>query len=420
MSNGHDQSARAQFYDARETRDPEQREAELSTLLPQLVARAKEYTPAFSELLHDVDPQEVRDRAALARLPVVRKSELTERQRRDLPFGGLLAVDIHELARIFSSPGPIYDPESGRSDYWRFGRALFATGFRRRDIVHNAFSYHLTPGGWMVDSGARVLGCPVIPAGTGNTEWQIRVIADVRPAGYAGTPSFLKTLLERGREAELDLSSLSKALVSGEALPDSLRAEFAEQGVTVQQCYATADVGLIAYESSVCDGLLVDEDVIVEIVRPGTGDPVPEGEVGEVLVTVFNDEYPLIRFGTGDLSAVHPGLSGCGRTNMRLKGWLGRADQATKVRGQFVHPHQVAEVARRHPEIRKARLVVSREDGRDAMTLRCEAEGDPGELANRIAESLRAVTGLRGEVEVASSGSLPNDGKVIEDARGGA
>jgi phenylacetate-CoA ligase len=411
-----------EYFDELETRDPDVRdEAQFNALAEQL-ANAKANAPAFADLLKDVDPTAVRGRASLAKLPVVRKSELIERQKahfedRD-PFGGLTAVKTGRLARIFASPGPIYDPEALRPDYWRLSRALYAAGFRRGNVVHNSFSYHLTPAGVMLESGAHAIGCPVIPAGTGNTEQQVRTIADVKPAYYVGTPSFLKILLEKARELGLDIKSLERAVVSGEALPAALRGELKQEGIEVRQCYASADLGLIAYESTAADGLIVDEWQIVEIVRPGTGDPVAEGEVGEVVVTTLNPDYPLIRFGTGDLSAVMPGMSPCGRTNMRLKGWMGRADQTTKVRGMFVYPGQVADVAKRHKEVRRYRLVVSRVKDNDVMTFRCELEGAGSEaLAGKIGESLQALTKMRGEVEFVKSGTLPNDGKVIEDTR---
>jgi phenylacetate-CoA ligase len=409
------------FFDELETRDPAERERRLFELLPEQIANAQKNAPAFAKILDGIDPLSVTDRAALAKLPVIRKSELMERQKeshkdRD-PFGGLTAVPTGQLARIFASPGPIYDPEAMRQDYWRIGRALHAAGFRRGDIVHNTFSYHFTPAGSMLESGAHAIGCAVIPAGTGNTELQVRTIADVKPKGYVGTPSFLKIILEKAKEMDVALPSLKLALVSGEALPPSLRAEFKERGIDMLQCYATADLGLIGYESRASEGLIVDEWLIVEIVRPGTGDPVAPGEVGEVVVTTFNPDYPLIRFGTGDLSAVLPGQSACGRTNMRLKGWMGRADQTTKVRGMFVHPHQVAEILKRHPAVRKGRLVVGREHDNDTMTLRCEVEGPQPGLEEAIAESIQAVTKMRGAVEFVAPGSLPNDGKVIDDVR---
>jgi phenylacetate-CoA ligase len=349
---------------------------------------------------------------------VTRKSALIELQQQRPPFAGLTTTAPGQLKRIFASPGPIYDPEGHGPDWWRFARALFAAGFRRGDVIHNAFAYHFTPAGAMVESGAHALGCAVFPGGVGQTEAQARAIAALKPAGYAGTPSFLKLLHEKGRELGLDLGSLAKALVGGEALPGSLRAELAGFGTDVLQCYGTADLGLIAYESEARDGMIVDEQVILEIVRPGTGDPVPEGEVGEVVVTSFNPDYPLIRFATGDLSAILAGPSPCGRTNQRIKGWLGRADQTTKVRGMFVHPAQVAEVVRRHGEITRARLVVDRDGNNDTMTLLCATTAPPGEgLAAAIAQSIQAVCKLRGEVKLIAADALPNDGKIIEDRR---
>ncbi|MFM8990270.1 MAG: phenylacetate--CoA ligase family protein [Alphaproteobacteria bacterium] len=411
------------FLDELETRDPEEREHRQFAALAEQLAHAMRAAPAFAELLAGVDPAAVTDRAALARLPVIRKSELMERQKggpeAHRPFGGLTAVETRRLARIFASPGPIYDPDGRRGDWWRMARALWAAGFRRGDVVHNCFSYHFTPAGMMLETGAQEIGCAVVPAGVGNTEQQVRAIADIRPAGYVGTPSFLRIILEKGREMGADLSSLRRALVSGEALPPALRAEIGAAGIAVRQCYATADLGLVAYESAPDAGLVVDEWVIVEILRPGTGDPVGPGEVGEVVVTTLNPDYPLIRFATGDLSMLLPGASPCGRTAPRLKGWMGRADQTTKVRGLFVHPSQVAEVARRHAAIGRYRLVVGGEGGNDRMELRVEvAAAARGEgLADAIAQSIQAVTRLRGEVVLVDPGALPNDGKVIEDAR---
>ena len=411
------------FLDELETRDPEERERRQFAALAEQVAHAMRAAPAFAELLAGVDPAAVTDRAALARLPVIRKSELMERQKggpgAHRPFGGLTAVETGRLARIFASPGPIYDPDGRRGDWWRMARALWAAGFRRGDVVHNCFSYHFTPAGMMLETGAQEIGCAVVPAGVGNTEQQVRAIVDIRPAGYVGTPSFLRIILEKGREMGADLSSMRRALVSGEALPPALRAEIGAAGIAVRQCYATADLGLVAYESVPDAGLVLDEWVIVEILRPGTGDPVGPGEVGEVVVTTLNPDYPLIRFATGDLSMLLPGASPCGRTAPRLKGWMGRADQTTKVRGMFVHPSQVAEVARRHAAIGRCRLVVAGEGGNDRMELRAEvAPGARGEgLAEAIAQSIQAVTRLRGDVAFVDPGALPNDGKVIEDAR---
>jgi len=402
------------YYDDLETRDAGAREAAQFADLRSQIVNARENAPYFANSLASVDVEVITDRTALASLPVVRKSDLLDFQAGDPPFGGLAAEAPGNLARIFQSPGPIYDTEGYGRDPWRTARAFYAAGFRAGEVVHNTFAYHLTPAGVMVETGAHAIGCAVIPAGTGNTELQVRAIADIRPAGYAGTPSFLKALLEKGAEQGTDLSSLTKAAVAGEALPPSLRAEIAGMGVAVVQWYGTADLGLIAYESAGGEGLIVDEGVIVEIVRPGTGDPVAEGEVGEVVVTTSNRTYPLVRFATGDLSAVMTGTSPCGRTNVRLKGWMGRADQTTKVKGMFVHPSQVADVVKRHPEVARARLVVDQEDGKDVMTLMCEtAESD----TQAIADTLQAVTKMRGRVEVATPGSLPNDGKVIDDVR---
>jgi len=410
-----------QFYDTLETRDPAEREAALLAALPQIIAAAKGRSPAYRHLLAAIHPEDVVDRRSLAELPLTRKSELIELQRRNPPFGGLVAVPVSALRRVFASPGPIYEPEGRRPDYWRFARALFAAGFRAGDLVHNTFSYHLTPAGAMVESGADALGCAVIPAGTGQTEQQLRTIADLRPVGYVGTPSFLKVLLDRAASEGGDVSSLRRALVGAEALPSALRAEFRSRGLDVLQCYGTADIGIIAYESTspegeVCEGMVVDEGIILELVLPGTGEPVPPGEVGEVVVTTLTPEYPLIRFATGDLSAILPGLSPCGRTNHRIKGWLGRADQTTKVRGMFVHPEQVADILRRHKSIIRARLVVERPRSTDEMTLLAEL-GEPAEELGHIAETLQAVTKMRGTVSRVPEGSLPGDGKLIEDRR---
>ncbi len=405
----------ADAYDDLETRSPASREAAHLAELPYLVAHAQAKAPYFRELLRGIDPATITTREALARLPVTRKSELAALQRQRPPFGGLATETPGQLVRIFQSPGPIYDLQGHERDYWRVGRALFAAGIRVGDIVHNAFSYHFTPAAAMIEGGARAIGCAIVPAGTGNTEQQLRAIADIRPQAYAGTPSFLKTLLERGREAGMDLSSLKHASVTAEALPPSLREELKGYGVRVRQWYGTADVGVIAYESESAEGLIVDEGLIVEIVRPGTGDPVAEGEVGEVVVTLLSSrEYPLIRFATGDLSAVLPGRSPCGRTGTRLKGWMGRADQTTKVKGMFVHPSHVAEVLRRHPEIAKARLVVVSESGQDVMTLHCETHAAD---APAVADSLQAICKLKGRIELTAPGTLPNDGKVIDDCR---
>ncbi|MGE0098118.1 MAG: phenylacetate--CoA ligase family protein [Hydrogenophaga sp.] len=410
-----------EFFDALETRKPEQREAGQMAALAAQVAHAQTGSTAFAEILRGVDASSITSRAALARLPVTRKGELLERQkalRASDPFGGFSSlVRGPQMTRIFASPGPIYEPEGATRDYWRAGRALFAAGFRSGELVHNAFSYHMTPGAFILESGAHAVGCTVFPAGTGQTEQQLQAIAELRPDAYTGTPSFLRILLEKAAEAGVGVSSIRKASVGGEACPPSLTAWFAEQGVAVYQTYATADLGLVAYETSAREGLVVDEGVIVEIVRPGTGDPVAEGEVGELVVTTLNPAYPLIRFGTGDLSAVLPGACPTGRTAPRIKGWMGRADQTTKVRGMFVHPSQVADIARRFPQVQKARLVVSGEMANDQMCLQVEASGAHDDLAERIESAVRDITKLRAQVQLVQPGSLPNDGKVIEDAR---
>ena len=409
------------FYDDLETRRPDQREAELLAALPAQVAHARAASPAFAEILASVEPTAVNSREALARLPVPRKYELLERQkahRATSPFGGFSAIGFGAaMPRVFASPGTIYEPEGTRRDYWRMARAIYAAGFRPGELIHNSFSYHFVPAGSMMETGAHAIGCSVFPGGTGQSEQQVQAMAELRPAGYIGTPSFLKILVEKAAELGVALPSLTKALVSGEAFPPSLRDWFAERGIAGYQCYATADLGLIAYETSAREGLVLDEGVIVEIVRPGTGDPVPEGEVGELVVTTLNRDYPLIRFGTGDLSAVLPGTCPTGRSNTRIKGWMGRADQTTKVRGMFVHPGQVATIARRFPQVLRARLVVSGEMANDQMVLRVETRETAEGLALQIADAIRDVTKLRGEVEMVVPGTLPNDGKVIEDAR---
>jgi phenylacetate-CoA ligase len=404
------------YFDALETRAPEQREEALMRALPGQIVLAKT-TPGFARILKDIDPGAVKDRKALARLPVTRKAALIQMQKDKPPFAGLTAAKPGELARIFMSPGPIFDPEGRRADWWRLARALYAAGFRRGDLVLNCFSYHLTPAGSMLESGAHALRCAVIPGGVGNSEGQVQAIQGLRPRCYTGTPSFLKIILDKARELGADVSSLRRALVSAEALPAALRREFEARGVGTLQCYASADLGLIAYESEAREGMIVDEALILEIVRPGTGDPVAEGEVGEVVVTTFNPDYPLVRFATGDLSAALPGPSPCGRTNLRIKGWMGRADQTAKVRGMFVHPEQIAEVLRRHPEVKKARLVIDRVKDNDEMTLKCECAGGGEALAKALAETVQAVCKLRGTVALVTPGTLPNDGKVIEDTR---
>ena len=425
-----------EFFDAQEQRDPAQREAALMAALPGHIAQAQRATSAFASSLAGVDARTVSSRAALAGLPVVRKHELLLRQqalRADRsphePFGGFSAIGWRGLRagtgarRVFQSPGPIYEPEGTAADYWRMARAIHAAGFRAGELAHCSFSYHLTPAGAMMESGAHAVGCTTFAGGIGNTELQLQAVADLQPHGYIGTPSFLKILVDKAADTGVAITSLTKALVGGEAFPPSLRDWLAQRGISAYQSYATADAGLIAYETSARDGLVLDEAVILEIVRPGTGDVLPApkpgqaGEVGEVVVTVLNPDYPLVRFGTGDLSALLPGPCPSGRSNWRIQGWLGRADQTTKVRGMFVHPAQVAEVARRHPGIGRARLVVQGEMANDRMTLQVEVAGQPDGLAEALANSMRDVTKLRGDVQLLPPGSLPNDGKVIEDAR---
>jgi phenylacetate-CoA ligase len=405
-------------FDTLETRDPGERERALLAALPRQVAYAKAGAPAWARALADIDARAVTTREALALLPVTRKSELTELQKAARPFGGLAVDEARHAARLFASPGPIYEPEGREPDYWRLARALFAAGFRPGDRVHNCFSYHFTPAGSMLESGALALGCAVCPGGTGQTEQQVQALADLAATGYVGTPSFLRIILDKADELGVVLPTLTKALVSGEAFPPSLRDALRARGIDGYQAYASADLGSIAYETPARDGLVVDEGVLVEILRPGTGDPVAPGEVGEVVVTLLaNRQYPLIRFGTGDLSAFMPGLSACGRTNARIRGWLGRADQTTKVKGMFVHPSQVAAIVRRHPEVLRARLVVDNRDGSDRMTLVCEAPAGDDALAAAVVASMRDLTKLRGDVTLQPPGSLPNDGKVIDDTR---
>ncbi|MDD2545170.1 MAG: AMP-binding protein [Burkholderiaceae bacterium] len=414
-------TAQTAFYDALETRAPAEREAALLAALPAQIAHAQAHASAFAGILAGVDAASIQTRAALAQLPVTRKSELLERQKAERArnvFGGFSALGFGpSMPRIFASPGTIYEPEGTRRDYWRMARAMFAAGFRPGELIHNSFSYHFVPAGSMMETGAHALGCTVFPGGTGQTEQQVQAMAELQPAGYIGTPSFLKILVEKAAESGVPLPSVTKALVSGEAFPPSLRDWLAERGIAGYQCYATADLGLIAYETAAREGLVLDEGVIVEIVRPGTGDPVPDGEVGELVVTTLNPDYPLIRFGTGDLSAVLPGPCPTGRSNTRIKGWMGRADQTTKVRGMFVHPGQIASIASRFPQIQRARLVVTGEMANDQMVLQIETRETSEGLAQQVGEAIRDVTKLRGDVQMVAPGSLPNDGRVIEDAR---
>jgi len=403
-------------YDALETRDPTLREREQFARLPEIVARAMT-APGWAKHLANVDPTLINSRAALAKLPVLRKSDVAALQKEHPPFGGLNVTAPGKVRRLLMSPGPIFEPEGEGADWWGAARACYAAGFRAGDIVHNSFAYHLTPGGFILESGCHALGCAVIPGGVGNTEQQLEAIAHYKPSGYVGTPDFLKILLDTAEKTAKDASSIKRGLVSGAALPPSLREELGKRGVAVLQCYATAELGVIAYESPVREGMIVNETVILEIVRPGTGDPVTEGEVGEVVVTSFNADYPFVRLGTGDLSALMPGVSSCGRSNARIKGWMGRADQTAKVKGMFVHPKQIAEVAARHPQLSRLRLVVGREAEQDTMTLMAECALPDAGLEVAVAATLQSVTKLKGAVKLVAIGALPNDGKVIADER---
>ncbi len=411
-----------QYFDKLEVRSPRLREKALMAALPKQIAHAKKRAPGFTRILKNVNPAKINSRKALAGVPVTRKSDLLALQKELPPLGGLNATPLEKLGKLFMSPGPIYEPEGRGKNWWRIARGLFAGGFRAGDRVANTFAYHFTPAGSMLESGALALGCTVVPAGVGQTELQAAAIRDLRINAFVGTPSFLKVIVEKADELRLDLSCLEKAQVGAEYLPPALRKAMGERGIRVSQCYASADLGLIAYESLMPDGtlnegMILDEGLLLEIVRPGSGEPVGAGEVGEVVITSFNKDYPLIRFGTGDLSAVLPGKSPCGRTNVRIRGWMGRADQSTKVRAMFVTPKQVNDLVRRHPEVLRARLVVEGEAGNDRMTLKCEVGEHPAGLEEALVASIRDLTKLRGEVELVAPGSLPNDGKVIEDLR---
>jgi len=403
-------------HDTRETRSPAEREAELFSKLPSIL-RAAMQAPAYAGRLKGLDPATVTDRTALARLPLLRKSELPALHKAALPFGGLVTKPPGSFARLFTSPGPIFEAEATHSDPWRGARALYAAGFRPGDVILNTFSYHLTPGGFIFDASARALGCAVIPAGPGNTEAQLELIEAYRPVGYSGTGDFLKILLDAAATAGRDVTSIKRALVSGAAFPPSLQAEIRSRGVDAYQAFGTADLGLIAFETSAREGMVVNEDLIMEIVAPGTGDPVKDGDVGEIVVTSLDPDHPWIRLALGDLTAALPGTSPCGRTNLRIKGWMGRADQTTKVKGMFVRPEQIAEIGKRHAELGRLRLVVTRQNETDAMTLRAECSTPNEQLKSDITATLRSVTKLGGNVELASPGSLPNDGKIIADER---
>lgn len=403
-------------HDERERRDPAERERELFTRLPEILGRALT-APGWRDHLGAVEAAAIRSREALASLPVLRKSDLSALQKSRPPFADFLAQPLNLFGRLFSSPGPIYEPEGTGADPWRAARALSAAGFRRGDVIVNTFSYHLTPGGFIMDSAARAIGCPVIPAGPGNTDQTLEAVQQLRPVGYCGTPDFLKIMLDKAAQTGRDASSIRRAVVSGAAFPASLQAEVKARGVDAYQIYATADVGLVAYETEAREGMVVNEDVIVEIVRPGTGDPVAPGEVGEIVVTTLDPHHPMIRIALGDLTAALAGVSGCGRTNMRIRGWMGRADQTAKVKGMFVRPEQVAEIGRRHPELARIRLVVSRAEEQDQMLLRAETASSSDELARLVGDSVVAVTKLKAAIDFVAPGSLPNDGKVIADER---
>ena len=405
------------FYDALEVRDSALREEQQFDQLKKQLHNARDHAPAYAAILADVDIESVNDRITLAAIPLTRKSDIAKRQSELPPLGGYAAAPMDSFYNVFASPGGIFEPGAARDDYWNFARGLYAAGIRAGDLIHNTFSYHFTPAGLMVDSAARALGCPVFPGGIGQTELQVQVMARLKPRAYCGTPSFLKIILDKAAEIKISVDTLSLGLVGGEALPGSLRTELSDSGVDVVQFYGTADLGMVAYESSAKEGMILEEKVIVEIVRPGTGEPVAEGEVGEIVVTTLSPEYPLIRFATGDLSAFMSGNSSCGRTNRRIKGWMGRADQTAKVRGMFVHPSQVASVVSRHDEVLRARLVIGRVDNQDVMTLKCEIENHQESIEQLIEQSVREICKLRADIELCPAGALPNDGVVIEDAR---
>lgn len=406
-----------EHYDELETRSAAERQQALAEALPMQIAHARNHAPHYAETLARIEPTKITDAAELAKLPIVSKTTLGELQRSRPPLGEMNTVPVGEFARILQSAGPLYSGEARCTDYWRLARGMFAAGFRASDLVHNGFTYHFAPGAYMIDGGAAALGCAMFPAGPSQTELQVRAMLDLQPTGYGGTPSFLGILLDKAKEMGEPVRSLRKGIVSGEPLTAALKQQFEEHQIEVRQFYATGDIGMISYETSACEGLIVDEGVIVEIVRPGSGEPVPDGEVGEIVVTNFNREYPLIRFATGDLSAILPGQCPTGRTNIRIKGWMGRADQTTKVRGLFVHPSQIIEIAARHAELGRVRLLVRREEGRDTMTLQAEVESQPEGLEAALGESIRAICKLRGTIELLAPGQLPNDGKIIDDQR---
>ncbi|MCL4674674.1 MAG: AMP-binding protein, partial [Pararhodobacter sp.] len=399
-------------FDQLETRSSDQRTADLARDLPMQIARAQA-TAGMGAMLAGVHPRGVTSVADLAGLPVLRKADLVAAQAAAAPFGGYAALKTADFEHVFQSPGPIYEPGRTSPDWWRMGRFLHACGIGKGDIVQNCFSYHLVPAGMMFENGARAVGAAVLPAGTGQTELQVRAARDIGCTAYAGTPDYLKIILDKADEMGETLA-ITKAAVGAGALFPSLRQFYADRGITCRQCYGTADLGNIAYESDALEGMIIDEGVIVEIVRPGTGDPVPHGEVGEVVVTSLNPDYPLIRFATGDLSAIMDGQSPCGRTNLRIRGWMGRADQTTKIKGMFVRPEQVAAFVSRHEEVSRARVIASREGEMDVMTVQIETRAsNPKLYEGTLLDTLK----LRGKVELVPPGTLPNDGKVIEDQR---
>jgi len=405
------------YFDKLETRDPEQRELFLFNMLPDFLTQTIESAPGWANHLQGIDPEAITSREALAQLPVIRKSSLRDIQAATAPLGGFSTASLKSFNRIFMSPGPIFEPEGHGDNWWRSARAFYSAGFREDDIILNTFAYHLTPGAWIVDAGARALGCTVIPAGPDHTEQLLDVIAHLAPTAYVGVPDYLKILLDMAVKARKNTSSLKRALVSGGALMPSLRQEYHDRGISVYQVYATAEAGNIAYESEALEGMIVDEEIIVEIVLPGTGIPLPPGEVGEIVVTTFNRDYPMIRLATGDLSAILPGISSCGRTNMRIKGWMGRADQAARVRGVVIHPQQIARISDRFQQLGRVRLVVGRDDTQDTMLLKAEALHHEHGLAEAIATTLEEFTELKGAVQLVPPDTLPNDGKVIDDKR---
>lgn len=405
-------------FDAMESRDPAAREQALFVELRLQIARAKANSTYYRRVLADVDPASLTDRAALQRLPVLSKADLIDLQSETPPLGGLETAPVGEMRRLFLSPGPIAEAQGrGEADHWRMARALYAAGFRKGDRVSNCFSYHLTPAGFMFDGAAGAVGCAVFPGGVGATETQVQAIHRLGINGYVGTPDFLQIIMQKAEAMGTPITSMQKALVTGGPLFAQTRAWYEERGVRVRQCYGTAELGLLAYETDdPADGMMVDENCLLEIVRPGGGEAVEDGEIGEVVATTFDAAYPLVRLGTGDLSAFASGSSRCGRTNRRIKGWMGRADQTTKVRGMFVHPRQVEAVLKRAPDGAKARLEVSEAGGKDQMRLLVEAAETP-ELKSALEDAIRIETRLRGDVAFVGAGALPDDGKLIDDQR---